>query len=132
MVQYIRNRGTFLASMVNMTQRMDEDGTEERKEALEAFKAILNINFGSEYALKLNESEYNYYDNVRIELPVICNPDKNAESDKNTGISGLTNGFLQWDEVTSIVSGSKKLLACWNEAGGTEADELTLPNLNAV
>jgi hypothetical protein len=34
--------------------------------------------------------------------------------------------------VTSIVSGGKKLLDCWNEAGGTEADELTLPNLNAV
>jgi len=65
-----------------------------RNEALRAYKQILSINFGSEYALKLNESESNYYNNTEVELPVLCNPDKNAESDKNTGISGLTNGFL--------------------------------------
>lgn len=93
MVQYIRNRGTFLASVVNMTQRVDNTDS-VRQEALDAFKALVNIEFGSEYALKLNDSEYNYYNNTEIELPVICNPDKNAQSDRNTGISGLSNEFL--------------------------------------
>jgi len=93
MVQYIRNRGTFLASLVNMTERIDNTEDEVKKEALNAYRQLMSINFGAEYALKVKDDEYNYYDNSEVELPLICNPDKNAELDKSLG-AGTTNTFL--------------------------------------
>lgn len=51
MVQYIRNRGTFLASMINMTERVSDEVKDAKRDALEAYKVLISINFGSKYAL---------------------------------------------------------------------------------
>ena len=114
-----------------MSAKLDEDEIASRQAAVDAYKALLNISFGPEYVMKLNQTEYNYYNNTEVELPVLCNPDQNAANEGKT-VDTAENNFLKWDEVSSIVVGGKKLLKCWNEAGGTEADTLTLPVLNAV
>lgn len=114
-----------------MSSNYDEDDVQSRQAAIDAYKSLLNISFGPNYVMKLDQTEYNYYNNTEVELPMICNPDENAANEGKT-IETAQNNFLKWDEVTSIVVGGKKMLKCWNEAGGTEADTLTLPVLDAI
>lgn len=109
MTTWIKARGTFTVSLVDLDQVSNEAAQKKGEAAAESVSPeALGVNLGGAAIAAVGGNvgdEYNLFTNNKIELPMVCNPTAFPKED-----------FVQWDRLASIATGGKTLMECWNKA----------------
>lgn len=124
MSQWIKARGTFSVSLVNLDETSNGAAQASFAKDKEAVSGeALGVNLGSKVTGGALGDEYNLFNNDKVELPIVCNP--SAFPKEN---------FVKWERLTSIATGGSALKECWVTAAGadvTKIDFLNMPSLTA-
>lgn len=108
MSQWIKARGTFSVSLVNLDETsnsVEQKAFAEDKEKVSA--EALGVNLGSKVTGGVLGDQYDLFNNDKVELPIVCNPTAFPNED-----------FIKWERLTSIATGGKALKNCWATAAG--------------
>lgn len=109
MTTWIKARGTFSVSLVDLDQVSNEAAQKKGEAAKDSVSPeALGVNLGDAAVAAVGGNvgdEYNLFTNNKIELPLVCNPSAFPKED-----------YVKWDRLASIATGGTTLMNCWNKA----------------